>query len=371
MKIEEIRTTWLSVPVKEPFADATHKASSVIEWILVDLVTDEGITGRSHMLTFDYAPELLRGIVEKELKKRVLGQNPLYIKKIQEACWTQTEYVGQTGIAAWGMAAVDIALWDILGQHLKCPVYQLLGAYRDRVPIYGSGGWLTYSTDRLLEEVTTYVNRGFKAVKIKVGSPNPKHDIERVKAVRSAIGDDILLMVDANQGWNPHEAIALTKKIQDFDIFWLEEPVSKDDVQGCARVAAGIDIPIAAGEREYSISKLGELMAKNAVAIVQPDVLRIGGITQAVKLAHLAETYNLRVASHFYKEIDVHVLASARNGLYLEYFPWLDDLLLHPLKIVQGMAVAPELPGLSLELKPEAIKEYQVGAAVSTSVKSA
>ena len=371
MKIEEIKTTWLSVPVKEPFADSTHKPSNVIEWILVDILTDEGITGRSHMLTFDYAPELLQGMVEKELKKQILGQNPLYIKKIQEACWNQVEYVGQTGIAAWGMAAVDIALWDILGKRLKCPVSQLLGAYRDRVPIYGSGGWLTYSTDRLLEEVTSYVKRGFKAVKIKVGSPDHKRDIERVKAVRRAIGDDILLMVDANQGWGPHEAIALSKKIQDFDIFWLEEPVSKDDIQGCARVASSIDIPIAAGEREYSISKLGALMAEKAIAIVQPDVLRIGGITQVVKLAHLAENYNLRIASHFYKEIDVHVLASIRNGLFLEYFPWLDDLLVNPLKIVDGMAVVPEQPGLGLELKPEAISEYQVGATASTSAKSA
>lgn len=360
MNIADVTTTWLSMPLKEPIADSTHAGTKVIEWILVDVLTNAGITGRSLMLTFDYAPELLRGIVETELKDRIVGKNPLYIKKIQEICWNQTEYIGQTGIAAWGMAAIDIALWDILGKHFNCPVCQLLGAYQDRVPIYGSGGWLSYSTDQLLEEVTSYVKRGFKAVKMKVGSPDYRRDIDRVKKVRQAIGDDTTLMIDANQGWSPHQAIAVSKKLEDFNIYWLEEPVSKDDLDGYARVAANIDIPIATGEREYSIAILKELMERKAVAIVQPDVLRIGGITQAVKVAHIAEAFNLKVATHFYKEIDVHILASLRNGLFLEFFPWLDDLLVNPLEIVGGMALVPERPGLSLELKPEAIKEYRV-----------
>jgi L-alanine-DL-glutamate epimerase-like enolase superfamily enzyme len=270
------------------------------------------------------------------------------------------EYTGQTGIGAWGMAAIDIALWDILGKHANCPVYKLLGACRNQVSIYGSGGWLSYSTDQLLEEVTSYVQRGFKAVKIKVGSQDSRRDVERVKMVRQAIGDDILLMIDANQGWSPPQAIAVSKQLQDFNIFWLEEPVAKDDLDGYARVAAKSDIPIATGEREFSIPMLRELMERKAVAIVQPDVLRIGGITQAVKVAHLAEAFNLQVATHFYKEIDIHLLASLRNGLFLEYFPWIDDLLVSPLEIAGGMARVPEGPGLSLELKPEAIQEYQV-----------
>ncbi|MGH9455726.1 MAG: mandelate racemase/muconate lactonizing enzyme family protein, partial [Terriglobia bacterium] len=173
-------------------------------------------------------------------------------------------------------------------------------------------------------------------------------------------GDDVRLMIDANQAWTPHQAIAFARKVQDLNIFWLEEPVARDDFDGYARVASSIDIPLATGEREYSISSFKELLIRKGVAIVQPDLLRIGGITQCMKLAHLAEAFNLRVAMHFYKELDIHVMASIPNGLFLEYFPWLDDLLVHPLEVVDGIAKVPQRPGLGVEFKPEAIKEYRL-----------
>jgi len=359
MKIKDVRTSRLSVPLKEPLADSTHVLNK-IEWILVDVLTDDGLSGHSHMLTFEYGPELLKGIVDHELRPLILGQDPLFIEKIWEACRNRVEYIGQTGVAAWGIAAIDIALWDILGKQLGCPVYKLLGAYSDSVPIYGSGGWLSYSTDQLLAEVTSYVRRGFKGVKIKVGSKDPKRDIERVREVRKAVGDDVLFMVDANQAWRLHEALEFCRKIRDFNIFWLEEPISKDDLDGYAKLSTSIDIPIAAGEREYSLGPFRELLERRAISIVQPDVLRIGGISQSIKLAHLASAFNVRVASHFYKEIDVQLMASIPNGVFLEFFPWLDELLVTPLEIVAGVAKVPRGPGLSIEFKPEAIKEYKI-----------
>jgi L-alanine-DL-glutamate epimerase-like enolase superfamily enzyme len=359
MKIQDVRTTWLSIPLKPALADSTHRLDR-IEWILVDVLTDQGLAGHSCMLTFDYGPELLKGIVDHELRDVAIGMDTQFIGGVWEACWNQVEYVGQTGIAAWGLAAIDIALWDILGKSLGSPVYKLLGACRDSVPIYGSGGWLSYSTDQLLEEVTSYVKRGFKAVKMKVGSRDKTRDIERVKAVREAIGNNVLLMVDANQAWAPHEAIEFSQKIRDFGIFWLEEPISKDDHDGYARVASRIDLPIASGEREYSMHAFRELLQRGAISIVQPDALRFGGISRCVKLAHLAEAYNAQVAPHFYKEIDFHLVASARNGTFIEYFPWLDDLLVNPLIVSSGMSMAPSNPGVGLEFKPEAIGEYKV-----------
>jgi L-alanine-DL-glutamate epimerase-like enolase superfamily enzyme len=357
--IADVKTTWLSVPLRTKLADSSHVLDRV-EWVLVEVRTDDGLTGTSYMLTFDYGPELLKGVVDTELKERIVGKDPILIGDVWETCWNQTEYIGQTGVAAWGIAAIEIALWDILGKHLNAPVYKLLGAHRSEVPIYGSGGWVSYSVEQLLEETTSYVKRGFKGVKMKLGKKDPRRDVERVKAVREAIGDDILLMADVNQGWLPHQAIAMGKRLRDFNLFWLEEPVSKDDYPGYARVATSIDIPIASGEREYSLQAFAELMNRNAVSVVQPDVLRLGGIRQCLNLIAIAEAHHLRVASHFYKEIDVHFMASARNGIFLEYFPWLDDLLVRPLQIVDGMARAPETPGLGLEFKPEAIREYKV-----------
>lgn len=360
MQITDVKTTWLSLPLSSPLADSTHVLDR-IEWILVDVLTDEGHTGHAHMLTFDYGPELLKGIVDTELKDLVVGQNPLLIEKIRGDCLKQVEYIGHSGVAAWGVAAIDIALWDILGKHLKCPVAYLLGACRDSVPIYGSGGWLSYSMDQLLEEVTSYARRGFKGVKMKVGSGNMKQDVERVKAVRKAIGDDLIMMVDANQGWNTHEARQFYRQVQDCNIFWFEEPIPKDDWDGYANLAKALDIPLATGEREYSLSNFREMLTRRAAAVIQPDALRIGGITQWMKLARLCEAFGVRVASHFYKEIDVHCLAACPNALFLEYFPWLDDLLVHPLEISGGVAKVPARPGLGIEIKPEAIQEFRVG----------
>ena len=360
MQITDVKTTWLSLPLSSNLADSTHVLDR-IEWILVDVVTDEGHTGHAHMLTFDYGPELLKGIVDTELKDLVVGQNPLLIEKIRGDCLKQVEYIGHSGVAAWGVAAIDIALWDILGKHLNSPVAFLLGACRDSVPIYGSGGWLSYSMDQLLEEVTSYARRGFKGVKMKVGSGNMKQDVERVKAVRKAIGDDLIMMVDANQGWNTHEARQFYRQVQDCNIFWFEEPIPKDDWDGYANLANALDIPLATGEREYSLSNFREMLTRRAASVIQPDALRIGGITQWMKLARLCEAFGVRVASHFYKEIDVHCLAACPNALFLEYFPWLDALLVHPLEISAGVAKVPARPGLGIEIKPEAIQEFRVG----------
>ncbi len=359
MKIKDVRTTLLSVPLNPPIADSTHVLHH-IQWILVDVFTDNGFVGNSFMLTFDYGPELLRGIVDRELKKLVVGKDPGDISGIWQACYSHCEYIGQSGVAAWGIAAIDIALWDLLGKRLGVPVAQLFGSNRSHVPIYGSGGWLSYSMEELLAEATGYVQRGFSMVKMKVGSPDLKRDIERVREVRKAIGDRVNLMVDANQAFTPHQAVSFARQVEDQNIFWFEEPVSKDDLDGYCQVAFSTFIPVATGEREYSLGALRDFLVRKGASILQPDALRIGGLSQCMKVAHLAECFNRPLAPHFYKELDIHVLAAIRNGLFLEYFAWLDDLLEHPLEISNGMAKVPTVPGLGIEFKPEAIKEYKV-----------
>jgi L-alanine-DL-glutamate epimerase-like enolase superfamily enzyme len=359
MKIRDVKTTLLSLPLKDPIADSTHTLKT-IDWILVDVCGEGGLVGGSHMLTFDYGRELLRGIVDYELKDVVVGMDATLISSVWQACWNRVEYIGQAGVAAWGIGAIDIALWDLLGKSLNCPVFRLLGAHREQVPIYGSGGWLTYSMDQLLAEVTSYVHQGFTAVKMKVGSRETQYDVDRVRAVREAIGPKIQLMVDANQAWTPGQAIEFSRKVRDCEIFWLEEPIQKDDHGGYRALATAMDIPVAAGEREYSLEAFRDLLAQRALPIVQPDVLRLGGISRCLKLAHLAETFNARVASHFYKEIDIHWMATVNNGLFLEYFPWLDPLLVHPMEVKNGMARVPDRPGLGIELKPEAVQEFRV-----------
>ena len=359
MKIRDVRTTRLSVPFNSPIADSTHVLDR-IQWILVDIETDEGLVGSSYMLTFDYAAELLQAIVDVELKKVILGKDPRDITGIWHLCHAHSEYIGQAGLAAWGIGGIDIALWDLLGKYLKVPVCQLLGSNRAEVPAYGSGGWLSYSMDELLAEVNAYVQRGFKIVKMKVGSSDLNHDVERVRAVRKLVGEKVRLMVDANQAWSPHQAIAFARQVQDQDIFWFEEPVQKDDLDGYCKVASSIDIPVATGEREFTLSAFRDFLVRKGAEILQPDALRIGGLTPYMKVVHMAEAFHRSVAPHFYKEIDIHVLAAIRNGLFLEYFSWLDPLLVNPIEISDGMAQVPQRPGLGIEFKAEAVKEFEV-----------
>ncbi|HZQ21617.1 MAG TPA: mandelate racemase/muconate lactonizing enzyme family protein [Terriglobales bacterium] len=360
-KIRDVRTVLLSVPLTPPIADSTHELRCV-QWIIVELETSDGQISHSLMLTFGYGPELLQRIVDCELKRVIVGRDARDIAGIWRACYSHCEYIGQSGIAAWGIAAIEIALWDWLGKTLRVPVCQLFGACREAVPIYGSGGWLSYSTEELLAEVNGYLQRGFTAVKIKVGSPNITRDVERVRDVRKLIGDRVRLMVDANQAWSPLQAITFARQVADQNLFWLEEPISKDDIDGYCRVASTIDIPIATGEREYSLDAFRDLLVHQAASILQPDALRIGGLSQCMKVAHLAYAFGRPVAPHFYKEIDVHVVAAVPNGLYLEYFSWLDELLITPLRVANGLASVPKHPGLGLQLKPEAMREYQVRA---------
>ena len=289
----------------------------------------------------------------------MVGQEAKFIERIREQCRSHVEYIGETGLAAWGLAAIDIALWDLLGQSLGAPVWMLLGACRDRVPVYGSGGWLSYSVDELVEEATGYARRGFEAVKIKVGHKDVKRDVERVKAVRDALGDGVALMVDANQAWSLDQAQAFCRQVRDLDLYWLEEPLPKDDIDGYARLSETSQMRLAAGEREYSLEAFRGLLERRALAVVQPDALRVGGITQWMKLAHLAEVFHVTVASHLYKETDIHCLAAIPNGSYLEYFSWLDSLLVYPLQIANGVAKVPDMPGLGLQFKPEAVGEYR------------
>jgi L-alanine-DL-glutamate epimerase-like enolase superfamily enzyme len=179
MKIVDVRTTLLSVPLDPPLADSTHVLNH-IQWILVDVHTDQGLVGNAFMLTFDYGPALLRGIVDTELKPVVVGRDPGDIAGIWQACYRQCEYIGQSGVAAWGIAAIDIALWDLLGKRAQLPVCQLLGGRAERIPVYGSGGWLSWSTVQLVGEVCAQVKRGFTMVKMKVGGESQRGDVERV-----------------------------------------------------------------------------------------------------------------------------------------------------------------------------------------------
>jgi len=358
MKIEEVATRWLRIPLSPPIADSTHILNAV-DLILVD-VSAGGVTGSCYMLSFDYAPGLLKGFVDQELKRRLIGAEADDIRGIFERNLRACEYVGQCGIAMWGVSAIDAALWDLLARRLGVPVSLLWGRIVSAVPVYGSGGWISYSEEKLAREIRSYLDRGFKGVKIKIGGPSEDWDVARVKFTRELVGSDVALMVDANQALTLARAIRTARRLEDCSLIWIEEPLPRDDIEGYQCLGASTSIPLAAGEREYGVEPFRRLIAARTISVVQPDLLRVGGVTGWRLVAGLAETHRLSLAPHFYREYDVHLAACYPNLIGIEWFDWLDPLLVHPLELREGLAVVPDRPGFGVEFRPEAVQEYEV-----------
>jgi L-alanine-DL-glutamate epimerase-like enolase superfamily enzyme len=357
MKIEEIRTEWLRVPIDPPIADSTHELR-FLDLVVVE-VCSEGLSGWSYMLSFDYGTALMKNLVDAELRPKVLGKDATAIRRIFEENLKATEYMGCEGLAMWGTAAIDTSIWDLLARRLGVPAAALFGRYHTGVPVYGSGGWVSYSDEQLADEVTRYVARGFAGVKIKIGSPQEDRDIERVRAVRKAIGPDRKLMVDANQGLTLERALRMARRLEDCRLDWLEEPFAKNDLESYARLAAATEIPLAAGEREFGVEPFRRLIAGRCIRVLQPDLLRVGGVTGWRQAAALSEAHLLRLAPHFYREYDLHLAAASPNLVAIESFDWLDTLVEFPFEVGDGMAVVPDRPGFGLTFRREAISEFR------------
>jgi L-alanine-DL-glutamate epimerase-like enolase superfamily enzyme len=329
-----------------------------MDLILVEVCAGE-YTGSAYMLSFDYAPALLKAVVDEELKRHVLGLDAESIRGVYERNLQATEYIGRGGLAMWGTSAIDTALWDLLARRLGVPASVLFGRYSDQVPVYGSGGWISYSDEQLADEISRYVNRGFAGVKLKIGSPNEDRDVERVRAARNAVGFDRKLMVDANQGLTLERALRFVRRVEDCRLDWLEEPFPKHDLESYARLAAATEIPLAAGEREFGVEPFRRLIHARSIAIAQPDLMRVGGVTGWRQVADLAEANLLRVAPHFYREYDIHLAAAVPNLVAIESFDWLDELVECPFEVRNGNAIVPDRPGFGVTFRPEAIHEYR------------
>ena len=243
-------------------------------------------------------------LIDESLKPILIGQDPLTIEKLWDDMFWRVRGEGRKGLAFGAISGVDTALWDLKAKYFNVPLYKLLGAYTDTVPIYGSGGWTHFSVDELVAEQTGYVERGMKSVKMKVGKDfgkSEKEDIERLAAVREAVGDNVEILIDANNGYYAKQAIRMAREFEPYNVGWFEEPVLADDIEGLAAVAAAIDIPVATGEHEYTKFGFRELIARGGADIVQPDIGRVGGVTEWIKVANLAHAFNLPVAPHAFR----------------------------------------------------------------------
>jgi L-alanine-DL-glutamate epimerase-like enolase superfamily enzyme len=310
--------------------------------------TDTGVSGQGEVGfgRVAGAPDALAALIEQELRPLVLDTDPAFVRGTHEAMLRETEYHGSSGLAMFGIAALDTAIWDCLGRSLGVPCWQMWGALHDRIPAYAMVGWLNYSDEEVQRICAQAVEQGFRAVKIKVGYSTLAEDVRRVKTVRQAVGDAIRLMVDANQALTTKEALRRGRAFEELDCCWWEEPIPAADLDGYAALADALAIPIATGENLYTRADFARFLRRDAVDIVQPDLRRAGGPTALLQIGTMADAFHRPYASHGGGAVQLNVMACLPNALYLE-----TGLLApgSPLKLVDGSVLIPQGPGFSWE----------------------
>ncbi len=364
MKITKVETFVLHVPIEPPIEDSINHAS---HWGVTgcNIYTDEGIFGTGYTGTTANGDEMIVDTIDRYYAPVLVGQDPFNVKKIwDELRFGKMHWVGRAGITHMALAAVDIALWDIMAKAAGKPLWQLLGGHKpDKIKAYNTnGGWLNWSLDKLISDCTSFIEQGFTGVKMKIGKPNPKEDYDRVKALRKAIGDDITLMVDVNQMWNITTAMTWGKRLEEFNVFWIEEPLNPDDVLGHVKLANTLNVPIALGEHVYTKYGFRDYISQGGVEFVQVDVSRVGGITEWLQVANMAACYDLPVCPHVGEmgQIHQHLVAATQNAVMLEYIPWIRHIFVEPATVENGYYKIPERPGVSTEILPEAFGKYRV-----------
>ena len=341
--------------LSRPIADSTHHIPE-IAFIVTRIELDSGVTGDGHLLAFHYSPEAILGAL-KDIAPMAIGQEVSRTGEFLAQHEKQSEYFGNVGVHRWAAGSINLAMWDAWAKSRNVPVWKMFGVCHDQVPLYGSGGWLSYSMDELLGEVRGYMKRGFRSVKFKVGSPELGHDIERLTKVREAVGPNVRIMMDANQGMILPAALELARAAQPLQITWFEEPLARTDYDGYAQLRRQAGMSIATGEREFDTVTLRELIRREAIDLWQPDILRLGGVEAWRASAALAQAYHIPVLPHYYKEYDVPLLMTVPNAYGAESFDWVDELITHPIRMKDGFAIPNEGPGWGFSFKDDNLKE--------------
>jgi L-alanine-DL-glutamate epimerase-like enolase superfamily enzyme len=362
MKITHVTTRVLRTPADNPLVVGLPAPTDTREFVTLELGTDQGLVGLGLTFFGGALTPALRAAVDA-LARLVVGDDPSQVEVIAAKLRRAAGSSGPGGVFTLALSAIDIACWDLRGKAAGQSVCALLGGLRDRVPAYASGALMrAHPVDYLAKAGPRLTGMGFKQMKMQCGSePTVTASVERVRVMREAVGPDVDLMCDINQLWSVNHAIEVGRRLEPYHLYWLEDPVAHDDYAGLARVADALTTPIAAGEYHYGIVPFRHLLEARSIDVVMIDLLRVGGITQWMKVAGMAEAFNLPVVSHLVPEIHVHLVAAVPNGLTVEYMPWTLRLFEETPGLEGGQLVVPTAPGLGLAFDAAAIKRYQVG----------
>jgi L-alanine-DL-glutamate epimerase-like enolase superfamily enzyme len=370
LRITAIETAHYRIPQTvfspTPLTDTTHSIEA-LDLIIATVKTADGVVGTGYTYTTGHCAAAVKAMLDTEVAPQAIGQSCRDAERLWTEAWWRTHWAGRGGVSTLAMAALDIAFWDAQAIAAGLPLFRYLGAHREQIRGYASAVNLSLSLPALMAQAEAFVAQGFTGYKLKVGQPTPRLDADRLKAVRDVLGEERLLIVDANMGLTPAEAMRLARDLERYDAYWFEEPLIPEDVAGHAALAKSTTVPIAAGENLYSKYQFQEYFRAGALNIVQADVIRCGGITEWLKIAHMAQAANLPMAPHFVAELHVHLLCAVPNALILEYLPWFDALVEEPLRHQGGVFAPPERPGHGIrfalgKLAPYRVQSWSTGA---------
>ena len=363
MKISRIRSQILVIPQADPLASTPEDTSAARPIVILRVDTDDGIEGTGVTFYGGAITASLKRAVD-DLGALVIGEDPLRIEAIIAKLRAAAGGSGPAGMFTLALSAIDIALWDIRGKALGQPLWKLLGGARQRVPTYASGALRrNLSLDEVVAAAGRLKDQGFREMKTQLALPgdtSPAKEVERMRRVREAIGPDIKLMCDINQRWRVEQAIDIGRRVEDAGVglFWLEDVTTHDDYAGIARVNAALATPICGGELVYGIVPFRHMIETRAVDYVMIDLIRVGGITQWLKVAGMAEAFNLPVVSHVVPEIHAHLVAAVPNGLTVEYMPWMLKLFDETPALDKSELVLSDKPGFGLSFNQHAVRRF-------------
>lgn len=364
MRIIKAETFGLHVPLGRTIQDATYTFKV---WGLSGVILhgETGTQGTGFAGLEGTGEEQVKSVLENYYIPVVLNRDSLDVRQIWNDCyWGKAHWFGRGGITQLALSALDIALWDLNSKAAGLPLWKYLGGEKkDSIPAYNTdAGWLNLSKNELVSQLCALVDKGWCAVKMKIGRNEPSEDIERVGAVRKAIGPQITLMVDVNMGWRLDTALVWAPRLADFAVYWLEEPFHPDEIESHAVLARHITTPLAAGENIFSKFIFRDYVRAGAITFLQPDCTRIGGITEWLNVAGLAACWGLPVVPHLADgaQVHQHLVAAATASQLIEYVPWLRDCFEDPVQVKGGKVLLPAAAGASTTFRKSAFKRYRV-----------
>lgn len=360
MKITDLRVRAYAAQFEKPISNGKYTYAGT-EAAVCEAITDEGVTG----IGWAHGGNTVIVDTMLSLRDRIIGQDPFNVERIWERMYLPKVY-GRKGFETRAISAVDIACWDIIGKVSGRPVRQLLGGYADAIPAYIAGGYYESgkSEEALRAEMQRNLASGAKAIKMKIGAASIAEDLERIDFVRDAVGSDIQILVDANNAYNRIDALKMGYELDRRDIYWFEEPLNPEDMEGCAELCRKLRTPIAVGENEYTRWGFKQLIDSHAAQILNADAQVLGGITEWKKVADLAMASHILIAPHGDQEVHTHLVSAVPNGLIAEYYDnntnaLLKDMFENPIKLdSRGFVHAPDGPGLGVTIHFDRIQKY-------------